>query len=91
MRAKKMTLNAYLKEKRVASGLSQSEVASELGYTSPQFVSNWERGLVRPPLETLSVLTDLYKISKNEVIEMILDETRSELESALKGKSKKRK
>lgn len=34
-----------LKEKRLASGLSQLEIAKTLGYSSGQFVSNWERGL----------------------------------------------
>jgi len=88
------TLNDYLRQKRVDSGLSQLDVARELGYSSPQFVSNWERGLVSPPLETIAVLIDLYKIPATEVISKILEETRDYLESSLgkkkKSKSKKR-
>jgi transcriptional regulator with XRE-family HTH domain len=83
------SLNDYLRQKRVDSGLSQLDVARELGYSSPQFVSNWERGLVSPPLETIAVLVDLYKIPSSEVVSRILDETRDYLEANL-GRSKKK-
>lgn len=88
MRFAMRTLSNYLKEKRVESGLSQLDVAKVLGYSSPQFVSNWERGLVSPPLETIAVLVELYKIPANEVIEYILKETRSYLEANLKKRKK---
>ena len=90
MRLVMRTLNDYLRQKRVDSGLSQLDVARELGYSSPQFVSNWERGLVSPPLETIAVLIDLYKIPASEVVGKILEETRDYLESNL-GKKKKSK
>jgi transcriptional regulator with XRE-family HTH domain len=77
------TLNEYLRQKRLDSGLSQLDVARVLGYSSPQFVSNWERGLVSPPLETIATLIDLYKIPAQEVVDRILDETREYLESVL--------
>lgn len=83
MRLVMRTLNDYLRQKRLDSGLSQLDVARVLGYSSPQFVSNWERGLVSPPLETIAVLIDLYKIPASEVVDRILDETRDYLESHL--------
>ena len=43
----------YLKERRVEAGLTQKAVAEHFGYTTGQFVSNWERGLVMPPLSTV--------------------------------------
>ena len=91
MRLVMNTMNDYLRQKRVDSGLSQLDVAKELGYSSPQFVSNWERGLVSPPLETISVLIDLYKIAPGEVIDRILGETREHLESNLKKGGKRKK
>lgn len=66
------TLAEYLKEARVRAGFSQREVASQLGYQSAQFVSNWERGLSMPPGKTLRKLSDLYKISADEVYEVLL-------------------
>lgn len=83
-------LAAFLKKKRAEVGLTQSEVASALGYSSPQFVSNWERGLVSPPLETIAVLIDLYKIPPNDVINRIMAETKEYLESHLARKKRGR-
>jgi len=90
MRLVMRTLNDYLRQKRLDSGLSQLDVARVLGYSSPQFVSNWERGLVSPPLETIAVLIDLYKIPASEVVDRILDETRDYLESHLVSTRKRK-
>lgn len=88
MRLVMRTLSDYLRQKRVDSGLSQLDVAKVLGYSSPQFVSNWERGLVSPPLETVAVLIELYKIQPTEVVEKIMIETREYLESQLSKRKK---
>lgn len=48
-----------LKELREKSGLTQAELAKALGYTTPQFVSNWERGLCEPPPEKYPKLAKL--------------------------------
>ena len=37
-----------LKKMRLKAGLSQRDVSTALGYTSPQYVSNWERGKSHP-------------------------------------------
>jgi DNA-binding transcriptional regulator YiaG len=37
------SLGELIKEKRLAKGLSQKEVAERLGYASAQYVSDWER------------------------------------------------
>lgn len=65
----------YLREKRVAAGLSQKEVSDHLGYKSAQFVSNWERGLADPPVETLRRIALLYKVPLKEMHELILEVT----------------
>lgn len=91
MRLVMRTLNDYLRQKRLDSGLSQLDVARVLGYSSPQFVSNWERGLVSPPLETIAVLIDLYKIPAGEIVDRILDETRDYLETVLSATRRKKK
>lgn len=46
----------FLREKRMKAGLSQKEVALGLGYTTPQFISNWERGLSNPPISSIRKL-----------------------------------
>lgn len=73
-------LSVFLKDKRVEAGLTQSEVARRLGYSSPQFVSNWERGLANPPVFILRDLTKMYKVSADQMFEMLVDEVRGQLE-----------
>jgi len=83
-------LGAYLKKKRLEAGLTQLEVADDLGYSSPQFISNIERGLCSPPLRNLKTMIKLYNISVNEVMELILKEQENILKAALSGSSKKK-
>lgn len=70
-----MELSKFLKEKRLQAGLSQGDVAKKLGYTSPQFVSNWERGLSQPPVATLRKIAQIYNISANDMFEVTLKAT----------------
>lgn len=75
----------YLKQKRERLGLSQSEVAHELGYSSPQFVSNFERGLCSPPLPALRQMVELYKLSKREVVDVLLKQQKRFLDAYFSG------
>ena len=65
-------LAKYLKDKRTSAKLSQSAVAEKLGYSTPQFISNWERGVSHPPVKSLRKIADLYKISADELFEVLL-------------------
>lgn len=49
----------YTRQKRIAAGLSQRQVAQKLGYNNAQFVSNVERGLCNYPLRNLKKLEKL--------------------------------
>ena len=69
-------LGEYLRNKREQLGLTQSEVAHNLGYGSPQFISNIERGISNVPVKSLRTLIDLYKISASEVIHILLEDKR---------------
>jgi transcriptional regulator with XRE-family HTH domain len=79
-------LAQFLKEKRVGMGLSQKDVADKLGYSTSQFISNWERGVSHPPLHTLRKLSDLYKISADEMFSVLLKTTIAQVETDLKRK-----
>ena len=83
---RKESLNVYLKKARQKAGLSQGDVAKELGYSSPQFISNWERGLSSPPLDTLSDLVRIYAIPGRELVDVMLYETKQNLLRAVAGK-----
>lgn len=76
-------LGEYLRDKRVHNGFTQAEIAGKLGYSSPQFISNFERGLCSPPLKNLKTLVKLYKIDASELIKLIIEEQKQALSSAL--------
>ncbi len=77
------TLASFLKERRIAAGLSQIDVSRKLGYTSAQFVSNWERGIAKPPIEALAKIIKLYPVDREEVLDRYLLATKSRLEAVL--------
>lgn len=84
-------LGSYLQEKRVEAGLSQGVVAAKLGYSSPQFISNFERGLCAPPLAKLKSIIDMYDLNAEEVIKIMLSEHEKHIRKALKAqKGRKR-
>ena len=74
----------YLRDARIARGLSQLQVSERLNYTGPQFISNWERGLSPVPLPTLKQLIGLYQLNKTELIEVLLEEEKIFLSKALR-------
>lgn len=80
---RKAPISDLLKKARENSGLSQAEVARELGYSSPQFVSNWERGLSSPPVPKLKKLCKMYQLSIDQAYEAMLNATLQEVERKL--------
>lgn len=83
------SLGNYLKRKRVEAGITQSDVAKRLGYSTPQFISNIERGLCSPPLKNLRVLVKMYRIPVSEIMKLILNEQEVILRKALLGQKGK--
>lgn len=63
----------YLKLKRVKSTFTQFDVAKKIGYTSPQFISNIERGLCFPPNKVLKEMVKLYKIKPTEIMRLLVE------------------
>jgi hypothetical protein len=80
-------LGRYLRSKRLATGFTQSDIADKLGYSSPQFISNFERGLCSPPLRHLKALVKLYRLNPKELIQLIISEQKSVLSTALNGRA----
>ncbi len=83
-------LGNFLQTKRTKIGLSQGDVASKLGYSSPQFISNFERGLCAPPLNKLKLLVQLYDLNGEEVMKLMLKEQEKHLRKSLGLAKKKR-
>lgn len=66
------TLGEYIKAKRIAAGLAQKDVSDKFGYSTPQFISNWERGVSNPPIGDLKKLAAIYGIDAEELFDIIL-------------------
>ena len=58
-------------------------MAKSLGYNSPQFISNWERGLAAPLMVMLVKIIELLSLDKQEVYELLMSEREKELRAAL--------
>lgn len=73
-RMKKIRQNVvgnYLRDARLAAGLTQWDIANLAGYTTAQFVSNWERGMSAPPNEALPILCKALRIGQRELLRVM--------------------
>lgn len=67
------TLGEYFKRLRLDADLSQRDISNRLGYKSPQFVSNWERGLVTPPAKQVRKLAKMFSVDPGVIIDRMVD------------------
>lgn len=81
-------LGAYLQELRIKKGLTQREVSLRLGYSSAQFISNFERGIAVPPRKKLWELKSIYGASTRRLIALVIEGRRLILADALMPKRK---
>ncbi len=61
-----MSIGENLKAARKAIGLTQTDVAAQLGVANTT-LSNWENGVSRPDVDNLRRLCLLYKIRPNDI------------------------
>lgn len=78
-------LGEYLREQRIKADLTQRSVSLSLGYSSAQFISNFERGIAAPPLKKMKILARLYKMPVDQVVALVIEAERAILIEALKG------
>ncbi len=69
-----MKLREIIKMKRIEKKYSQVSLAKVLGYSSGQFVSNWERGESYPPMDSLAKISLLFDLEKENLIHLFLKE-----------------
>lgn len=60
-----------LREARDKANMSQGELAKKMGYSNPQFVSNWERDLCGLPAKKAALFCRLTGMS-SEIMRFIL-------------------
>lgn len=78
-------LGEYLYKKRTQAQLTQREVSLALGYSSAQFISNFERGIAAPSLKKLIKLSEIYSMPPTEVVDLLLDAEREVMLANLKA------
>jgi transcriptional regulator with XRE-family HTH domain len=78
-------LGQFLKTKREKAGLTQKQVAEELGYTTPQFISSWERGEREPPMNVIWRLASIYNIAAEKIFDVMLEYRRAMVEQSLRA------
>lgn len=71
---------------REKAGLTQRDVSEALGYSTPQFISNVERGRCSFPVEQLPKLKKLYRMSTDQILDMMMSEEKIQIRKALKIK-----
>lgn len=81
-------LGAYLQELRIKKNLTQREVSLRLGYSSAQFISNFERGIAAPPAKKLRELRAIYGASTRRLIALVIEGKRLLIADVLMPKSR---
>ncbi len=76
-------LGKVLRIYREASGLTQKELALELGYESPQFISDWEREKSQPPMNKVIQLARLLKVDDSELVRWMIEDAKQQVEATL--------
>jgi transcriptional regulator with XRE-family HTH domain len=85
----KTKLSEYLMDKRVKADLTQKDVAKKMKFTTPQFISNWERGLSSPPVSSIKKLAKIYSIPATELFEVVLEVSLKQTEDSLRTRFNK--
>ena len=65
--AESVSLHSNLKKARKERNLSQNDVAAKLGI-SRQAISRWENGAAYPDIDNLTLLSEVYGISVDELL-----------------------
>jgi transcriptional regulator with XRE-family HTH domain len=81
---KPQSIHQFLRKARIKSGLTQVELAAALGYSSPQFVSNWERGFCKPPAAQLKQLTKILRLNPATLRALLIADFTTQLDASLK-------
>ncbi|XFA98664.1 helix-turn-helix domain-containing protein [Candidatus Izemoplasma sp. B36] len=68
-------IGLYLKELRTKKGLTQRELAKEIGLTH-QAISRWENGKSIPDVDVLRILAKFYDVSVDEILQVSKNTTK---------------
>jgi putative transcriptional regulator len=79
-------IGLYLKKARAKKKLSQSQLASMLGYSNAQYISDWERGYSAIPMNQLQKICSYLEADPQELFELMLELAKERLEEDMREK-----
>jgi transcriptional regulator with XRE-family HTH domain len=65
-------IGSLIRMARESQRMSQIELAKKLGYSSPQFVSLFERGASKVPVETLGQILEILGLDERKFIKLLV-------------------
>lgn len=65
-----MEFNQLMRNLREKTGLTQEEAAIKMGVTT-NTIQNWERGSCKPGIELLSVISEVYTVKTDDIIQTL--------------------
>lgn len=77
-------IGRFFQDHRIKAGLSQSELADELG-VNKQLISNWERGLCSPRMDHVGTIIKLTRIPKKKLLSVLLKQSESEIRKSIRA------
>lgn len=78
-----MKIHNFLKQKRLAAGVSQKTLSDALGFSSGQTISNIERGLCGVPLSQVKKICKILGVSKSEIKQILISDYKEKLDRRL--------
>lgn len=79
----KAQFGQLIRDARIKKSWTQADLARELGYENPQFISLLERNQSKVPLRVLGQLIVLLELSEPEVISSLMTEYQREIMNEL--------
>lgn len=80
----RLSMAQFIRKMRLSRGYTQIALAKKLGYSTSQFVSNWESGRSSPPLDALAQLIEILDVDQKEVVDILMNETHEYISRRLK-------
>lgn len=80
----------YLCELRLKAGLTQRDVSDLIGYSSGQYISNFERGIALPPLAKLKMLVSIYRADIGALLKVYMSVQERLFLEAIKSRTPKK-
>jgi transcriptional regulator with XRE-family HTH domain len=79
-RGPRLIFGELIRKQRERCNLTQKDVADALELTSAQFVSNIERGIAFPPIESIPALARVFNMPARKIVEELYSAKHAELD-----------